>query len=93
VFGRRPPTLKRLGFPLTEAIVDAARAGMGIAVLSEWIAQPYLDHTLVAKRLRKPLRRAWRLAFRSDHTDRAHQLAAALGVLAPRLYSSRASLS
>jgi LysR family transcriptional regulator for metE and metH len=90
MFGRRMPTLERLRFPLTEAIVDAARAGMGIAVLSEWIAQPYLDHTLVAKRLRKPLRRPWRLAFRPDRADRAHQLAAALGGLAPRLYAQRA---
>lgn len=88
VFGRRAPTLQRLKFPLTEAIVDAARAGLGIAVLSEWMAQPYLDHTLAAKRLRKPLRRPWRLAFRPDFADRAHQLAAALTGLAPRLYAT-----
>lgn len=89
-FGRRIPTLERLRFPLTEAIIDAARAGMGIAVLSEWIAQPYLDPTLVAKRLRKPLRRPWRIAFRPEAADRARQLAAALGGLAPRLYAQQA---
>lgn len=89
VFGSRPPA-RRLRFPLTEAIVDAARAGMGIAVMSEWIAAPYLDGTVVAKRLRKPLRRPWRIAFRPEAADRARQLAAALGGLAPRIYPQRA---
>lgn len=89
VFGSRPPAA-RLRFPLTEAIVDAARAGMGVAVLSEWIAAPYLDGSLVAKRLRKPLRRPWRIAFRPEAADRARQLAAALGGLAPRIYPQRA---
>jgi LysR family transcriptional regulator for metE and metH len=87
VFGRRLPSIERLRFPLTEAIVDAARAGMGIAVLSEWIAQPYLDPTLVAKRLRTPLRRPWRIAYRPQAADRARQLAAALAGLAPRIYA------
>jgi LysR family transcriptional regulator for metE and metH len=87
VFGRRLPSIERLRFPLTEAIVDAARAGMGIAVLSEWIAQPYVDHTLVAKRLRTPLRRPWRIAYRPQAADRARQLAAALAGLAPRIYA------
>jgi LysR family transcriptional regulator for metE and metH len=90
VFGRRPPTLDRLRFPLTEAIVDAARAGLGVAVLSEWIAAPYLDATLVAKRLRKPLHRPWRIAFRAEAADRARQLATVLGGLAPRIYPQRA---
>src|SRR5690606_12957047 len=53
VFGQRPPRHEPLQFPLTEAIVDAARAGLGVAALSEWIAAPYLDHTVVAKRLKK----------------------------------------
>jgi LysR family transcriptional regulator for metE and metH len=87
VFGGRRPALEHLGFPITEAIVDAARAGMGIAVLSEWIASPYLDRTIVAKRMKKPLQRPWRIAFRPDAADRARQLAAALGGLAPRLYA------
>jgi len=87
VFGRRQPSVERLRFPLTEAIVDAARAGMGVAVLSEWIAQPYLDPTLVAKRLRKPLRRPWRIAYRPQAADRARQLATALTGLAPRIYA------
>lgn len=34
--------------PLTEAIVDAARAGMGVAVLSEWTASGYLDDGTLA---------------------------------------------
>jgi LysR family transcriptional regulator for metE and metH len=89
VFGSRPPA-NRLQFPLTEAIIDAARAGMGVAALSEWIAGPYLDSSLVAKRLRKPLQRPWRIAFRPEAADRARQLAAALGGLAPRIYPQRA---
>jgi len=87
VFGAKIPPLDRLGLPLTEAIVDAARAGLGVAVLSEWIAAPYLDHTLVAKRFKHPLRRPWRIAFRPEAADRARQLAAALAGLAPRIYA------
>jgi LysR family transcriptional regulator, regulator for metE and metH len=87
VFGSRTPALTKLRLPLTEAIVDAARAGLGIAVLSEWIASSYLDHTLVAKRMKKPLRRPWRIAFRPEAADRARQLAAALAGMAPRLYA------
>jgi LysR family transcriptional regulator for metE and metH len=87
VFGARTPTLTTLRLPLTEAIVDAARAGLGIAVLSEWIASSYLDHTLVAKRMKKPLRRPWRIAYRPEAADRARQLAAALAGMAPRLYA------
>lgn len=87
VFGGRPPPLERLLLPLTEAIVDAARAGLGVAALSEWIAAPYLDRTLVAKRMKKPLRRNWRIAFRPEAADRARQLATALAGAAPRLYA------
>ena len=87
VFGARKPALTTLRLPLTEAIVDAARAGLGIAVLSEWIASSYLDHTLVAKRLKKPLLRPWRIAFRPEAAARARQLAAALAGIAPRLYA------
>jgi LysR family transcriptional regulator for metE and metH len=87
IFGARAPALTKLHLPLTEAIIDATRAGMGVAVLSEWIASGYLDHTLVAKRMKKPLRRPWRLAFRPDAADRARQLAAAIGGLAPRLHA------
>ena len=86
VFGRRKPKVERIRFPLTEAIVDAARAGMGIAVLSEWIAGPYLEAgDLVLLRLRgKPLRRPWRMAFRREATESANVLATALQHAAPR---------
>jgi LysR family transcriptional regulator for metE and metH len=87
VFGRKQPRLQSLRFPLTEAIVDAARAGMGIAVLSEWIAGPYLQAgDLVAKRLKKRvLRRPWRIAFRREAAAGAQRLAAALEHAAPRV--------
>jgi LysR family transcriptional regulator for metE and metH len=89
VFGRSKPKLERLRFPLTEAIVDAARAGMGIAILSEWIAAPYLESgDLVVKRLKSgALRRPWRIAFRREAAEPARRLAAALQHAAPRVYA------
>jgi LysR family transcriptional regulator for metE and metH len=89
VFGRTRPAGEQLRFPLTEAIVDAARAGLGIAVLSEWIAGPYLGSgDLVVKRLRgRPLHRPWRMAFRREVGEAARRLAAALVHVAPRMYS------
>ncbi len=93
VFGRKRPKLEFLRLPLTEAIVDAARAGMGIAVLSEWIASGYLDGAdLVAKRFEsEPLKRPWRIAFRDDAADAARRLASALEGSAPRVYASEAA--
>lgn len=65
VFGSRRPRLRVERLPVTEAIIELARAGLGMAVLSEWVAASYLreaDSDLVALRLRKgPLRRRWRL--------------------------------
>lgn len=89
VFGRARPRLQAVRFPLTEAIIDATRAGMGIAAMSEWIARPYLGSSdLVTKRLRgKPLRRPWRVAFRREYAAHAKQLAAALASAPPRLYA------
>ena len=88
VFGRRPPRLEQLQLPLTEAIIDAARAGMGVAVLSEWIASTYLGGSdLVVKRLRgRPLRRPWRMAFRREVAQEAKWLAATLQVAPPRVH-------
>ncbi len=88
VFSREQrPTYLR--FPLTEAIVDAARAGLGIAVMSEWIASPYVaDDELVLKRLRKKrLSRPWRFAFRPEAAEAARRLRAVLQATVPRLPS------
>jgi LysR family transcriptional regulator for metE and metH len=86
VFGRARPQLHFERLPLTEAILDVTRAGMGIAVLSEWIASPHLDKgDLVAKRLASgPLRRPWRLAWRREVNDAALRLLSALEGIAPR---------
>lgn len=83
VFGRKRPNIRITTFPLTEAVFDAARAGMGVAVASEWIATPYLEQgDLVAKRLsRGPLLRPWRIAWRREVHEAADLLANAL---APR---------
>jgi len=88
LFGRARVRLNYLHLPLTEAIIDAARAGMGIAVLSEWIAGPYLENSnLLVKRLRGgPIRRPWRIAFRRDAAEVATLLASVLERAAPRAY-------
>ncbi|HTV18585.1 MAG TPA: LysR family transcriptional regulator [Polyangiaceae bacterium] len=88
-FGRSVPRLEFLRFPLTEAIVDAARAGMGIAVMSEWIASGYLPSPdLVVKRLDgKPLLRPWRIAFRRESSEGAAVLARALESAPPRVHA------
>jgi LysR family transcriptional regulator for metE and metH len=87
VFGRSrlPDKFERL--PLTEAIVDVARAGHGIAVLSEWIAAPHLQRgDLVARRLASgPLQRPWRIAWRREAAAAARRLLAALKNAAPSL--------
>ena len=81
LFGRKRPKVRMTTFPLTEAVFDAARAGMGVAVASEWIASPYLEHgDLVSKRLTKgPLHRPWRIAWRREVHEAADLVAAALG--------------
>jgi LysR family transcriptional regulator for metE and metH len=87
LFPRKVPPLKSLRFPLTEAIVDAARAGLGVAALSEWMAGPYLESGgLVVRRLGTgPLLRPWRIAWRPEATEPARRIAGALTSLAPRL--------
>lgn len=89
VFGRTPPRLNRLSFPLTEAVIEAARAGMGVAAMSEWVARPYLaSGDLVARPLKgKRLRRPWRIAYRREVSHAAVQLATALQGAPPRLHA------
>lgn len=52
---------RHTGMFLTEAIVELVRAGLGVSVLAEWAAQPYLsDGRIVAKRItRAGWRRTW----------------------------------
>lgn len=90
VFGRRRPRLSGLRYPLTEAVVDAARAGLGVAVLSEWITGPYLGGSdLVLRRLQqRPLLRPWRLAWRREAAEGARRLGAALAGASPRMTAS-----
>jgi LysR family transcriptional regulator for metE and metH len=75
VFGARRPRLTVRRLPITEAIVELARAGMGIGILSEWVAAAYLAAPrggLVARRMRaRPLVRRWRLAVTPAHADLA----------------------
>ena len=70
VFGARPPRVRAERLPVTEAIVELARAGVGVAVLSEWVAAPYLrapESGLKMLRLAKgPLVRRWRFAYRPE---------------------------
>ena len=82
VFGSRRPRVHLERLAVTEAIVELARAGLGIAVLSEWITAPYLaqpGHGLTTLRLTKgPLRRRWRLAYRPEFAPTMPLLADAL---------------
>jgi LysR family transcriptional regulator for metE and metH len=80
VFGRERPKLQLQRLPLTEAIVDFARAGMGIAILSEWLAAPHLARGgLVTKRLGSgALARNWRIAWRPQAAPVIPHLRAAL---------------
>ncbi|MHA7630432.1 LysR family transcriptional regulator [Corallococcus sp. M7] len=86
VFGRERPRLRVERLPLTEAILDVARAGLGVAVLSEWITTPHLGKgDLVVKRLTTgPLKRPWRMAWRKEVGDAALRLHAALEPTVPR---------
>lgn len=86
VFGRSPPKLRVERLPLTEAVFDVARAGLAVAVVSEWVALPYLNESdLLMKRLPKKLERPWRLGFRKDSRSAALQLRTALQAMVPRL--------
>jgi LysR family transcriptional regulator for metE and metH len=73
--------------PLTEAIVDFARAGLGIGVLSEWLAEPHLKRReVVARRLASgPILRRWRLIWRKEVEKAALQLFDALERSRPRV--------
>jgi len=86
-FGRRRPKLQFLRFPLTEAIMDAARAGMGVAVVSEWMARGYVERgDLTVRRLAAgPLERPWRIAYREELAGVAERLRVELGAAVPRL--------
>ena len=85
VFGSARPRLKLERLPLTEAILDVTRAGVGVAVMSEWIALPHLTKgDLVAKRLATgPLRRPWRIAWRAEAAEAAARLFPALEATIP----------
>jgi LysR family transcriptional regulator, regulator for metE and metH len=81
--------------PLTEAIVDFARAGLGIGVLSEWLAEPHLQRReVVARRLASgPILRPWRLVWRKEVEEAALQLLAALEKARPRVASLAAPIT
>lgn len=86
VFGRTPPRLQIERLPLTEAVLDVARAGHGVAILSEWVVQPSLGHgDLLVKRLARRLERPWRLGFRKEVRGEALRLRSALRASAPRI--------
>ena len=84
--GRGDPPLDYQVLPLTEAVVDFARAGLGVGVLSEWVAEPHLKRgDVVARRLASgPIRRPWRLVWRKEVQDLAQRLAQVLQQASPR---------
>jgi LysR family transcriptional regulator for metE and metH len=90
VFGRGTPRLELLRFPLTEAVIEATRAGMGVAAMSEWVARPYVaGGGLVARSLQgKRLERPWRIAYRREVAAAATRRAPAHRGAPPRLLAS-----
>ena len=86
VFGRARPRLSLRYLPLTEAVLDLARAGDGIAVLSEWMASAHLGAgDLVVRRLASgPLLRPWRIAWRKELGAIGERLRDAIAACAPR---------
>lgn len=84
---RGDPPLDYRVLPLTEAVVDFARSGLGVGVLSEWVAAPHLARgDVVARRLASgAIRRPWRIVWRKDAQDAALALAQALRQASPRL--------
>lgn len=80
VFGRARPRMRVSWVPLTEAIVDMTRAGMGIGILTEWVARPHLEAGgLIPLRVRgKSLQRPWSLAWRRELGGLGSHLAEAL---------------
>jgi LysR family transcriptional regulator for metE and metH len=84
---RGAPALEFHALPLTEAVVDFARAGLGIGVLSEWVAEPHLRRgDVVARRLATgALRRPWQLVWRREAEAAALQLWQVLHKASPRV--------
>jgi DNA-binding transcriptional LysR family regulator len=61
-----PSQLRRV--QLTEAIIEMARAEMGVSILARWLAEPYArSKGLSLVRLGKGLWRDWRLATAQGH--------------------------
>ena len=61
-----PSQLRRV--QLTEAIIEMVRAQMGVSILAEWLAEPYIrTKGLSTVRLGKGLWRNWRLATVRGH--------------------------
>lgn len=85
--GRGDAPLEYQVLPLTEAVVDFARAGLGIGVLSEWVAAPHLKRgDVVARRLASgPIRRPWRLVWRKEAEAPALRLWRVLEKASPRI--------
>lgn len=93
VFGAKPPRLRAQRLPVTEALIELARAGAGIGVISEWIVGPHVKAGgLLAKRLaRGPLLRPWHLAYRREIAKDVEPVLEALATLAPRSAARRAT--
>ncbi len=80
VFGKAQPQLDVSTIPLIESAIDLARAGMGIAIVTEWAIGPHLQRGgCVAKRLTiGPIERPWHFAWRREIGDAGPLLLEAL---------------
>lgn len=93
VFGGRRARLNIETLPLTEAILELARAGEGIGILSEWVVGTHVlapNSGLQRRRLRSgPLLRPWRLAFRTEVAAAATRVHQAILEARPKAASAR----
>jgi LysR family transcriptional regulator, regulator for metE and metH len=62
--------------PLTEAIIDMVKAGLGVSVLARWAVAPHLLTRSVCSRpiTSAGLHREWHVAMRRTGSKRAHQV-------------------
>jgi LysR family transcriptional regulator for metE and metH len=69
-----PKSISRV--PLTEAIIDMVRAGLGVSVLAKWAVSPHLRAGSVCGRpiTNSGLYREWHVAMRRSASQRPHQV-------------------
>lgn len=68
IAGERATMPRVVGVPLTDALVDLVKQGLGLAIVSRWAVAPWLDRgDVVARRFtRRGLPETWSAVYRRD---------------------------